>query len=307
MLAIAALPWQPPRAEATTFTLVGTADGGVPSGRRLVLGHTLVIVSTDSGAPVRYTIDLRWVRDSLPAIDQDDLLEVEIQVLPDGTLVATSIVNVSDRSGSVNQGQSTGSRTSFEAPRSNVNDKDKNDKDDRPDANTVPSGPTSTPTPTPTATPTATSTATATPTVTLSATATNTPNTTVAATATNTPTTAADLALAKTVSNASPASGTNVTFTITLTNNGPNPATGVAVTDLLPAGLVLQGAAPSQGTYDAGTGVWTVGAMANGATQTLYIVARADSPATNSATISSSSQPDPTPANNSASATVTPQ
>ena len=35
-----------------------------------------------------------------------------------------------------------------------------------------------------------------------------------------------------------------------LTNNGPDAATGVQVTDLLPAGLTFVTATPSQGTYD---------------------------------------------------------
>ena len=41
-----------------------------------------------------------------------------------------------------------------------------------------------------------------------------------------------------------------MTFTVTLTNNGPDTATGVQVTDLLPAGLSFVSATPSQGSYD---------------------------------------------------------
>ena len=44
----------------------------------------------------------------------------------------------------------------------------------------------------------------------------------------------ADLALTKTVSDPTPNVGDQVTFTVTLTNNGPDAATGVQVTDLLP-------------------------------------------------------------------------
>ena len=53
--------------------------------------------------------------------------------------------------------------------------------------------------------------------------------------------------------------GDTITFTVTLTNNGPDAATGVQVTDLLPAGLTFVSATPSQGTYDSATGVWDVG------------------------------------------------
>ena len=55
--------------------------------------------------------------------------------------------------------------------------------------------------------------------------------------------------------------GDTITYTVTLSNNGPNTATGVQVTDLLPAGLSFVSATPSQGTYDPGTGLWTVGTV----------------------------------------------
>ena len=74
----------------------------------------------------------------------------------------------------------------------------------------------------------------------------------------------ADLALTKTVSNPTPNVGDTITFTVTLTNNGPDTATGVQVSDLLPAGLSFVSATPSQGTYDTATGLWTVGTVAVG-------------------------------------------
>lgn len=43
------------------------------------------------------------------------------------------------------------------------------------------------------------------------------------------------------------------------------------ITDLLPAGTSFVSANPSQGTYDEGTGIWTVGTLASGATATLDI------------------------------------
>jgi uncharacterized repeat protein (TIGR01451 family) len=119
----------------------------------------------------------------------------------------------------------------------------------------------------------------------------------------------ADIAVTKTVDNATPNVGADVTFTVTATNNGPSNATGVVVTDLLPAGLSFVSATPSQGAYNAGTGVWTVGAVANGAAPTLQVTATVTQPgpATNTAMKTVEGQPDPIPGNNTSSATVTPQ
>jgi uncharacterized repeat protein (TIGR01451 family) len=68
--------------------------------------------------------------------------------------------------------------------------------------------------------------------------------------------------------------GTNVTFTVTVSNAaGFSTATGVTVKDVLPAGLSYVSSTPSQGSYASGTGVWTVGTLAPGASVTLSIVA----------------------------------
>jgi uncharacterized repeat protein (TIGR01451 family) len=118
----------------------------------------------------------------------------------------------------------------------------------------------------------------------------------------------ANLSLTKTVDNATPNVGQNVTFTLTLNNGGPNAATGVQVTDQLPSGLTFVSANPS-GAYNSATGVWTVGTVNNGASATLTITATATTTGakTNTATISASNQFDPNTANNQSSVTVTPQ
>jgi uncharacterized repeat protein (TIGR01451 family) len=113
----------------------------------------------------------------------------------------------------------------------------------------------------------------------------------------------ADLSLTKIVDNAAPQVGSNVTFTLTLSNAGPNSATNVSVTDLLPAGLTYVSDLPSQGTYVSGTGVWTVGTLASGASATLQIVATVSTSGakSNYAQVSASDQydPDSVPGNNS--------
>jgi uncharacterized repeat protein (TIGR01451 family) len=133
-------------------------------------------------------------------------------------------------------------------------------------------------------------------------------------TANNTATTSAapqqaDLAVTKTVSNPAPNVGDTITYTVTLTDNGPSNATGVTLQDSLPAGLSFVSATPGQGAYDSATGTWTVGELAGGSSAVLTIMALVVSanPATNTAMISHSDQFDPNPGNNSASSVITPQ
>jgi gliding motility-associated-like protein/uncharacterized repeat protein (TIGR01451 family) len=126
----------------------------------------------------------------------------------------------------------------------------------------------------------------------------------------------ADLSLTKVVNNATPLVGSQITFTLTVTNGGPNTTNGVTVTDLLPSGYAFVSANATQGGYNAGTGVWTVGSMVNGVSEILQITATVNSTGTylNTAEVTASSLPDPdSTANNGsttedddASATTTP-
>jgi len=126
----------------------------------------------------------------------------------------------------------------------------------------------------------------------------------------------ADLAVVKTVSNAAPNVGDTITFTVTLSNSGPDSANNVEVTEQFPmSGLQFLSATPSQGSYSAGTGVWTVGTVASGDSKTLTILARVLAPAvntipaaqTNVASVTKSDEYDPNPGNNTGSVTETPQ
>jgi uncharacterized repeat protein (TIGR01451 family) len=118
---------------------------------------------------------------------------------------------------------------------------------------------------------------------------------------------AADIGVTKTVNDPTPAVGTNVTFTITATNLGPNNATGVQITDILPAGLTYVSSSASVGAYNQLTGIWNIGNLAIGATATLQITVTVTTTntVTNTATRTASSPTDYDPANDSASAQVT--
>ena len=100
--------------------------------------------------------------------------------------------------------------------------------------------------------------------------------------------------------------GDTIVVTVTALNHGPNPASGVDVTDNLPAGLQFVSAATPQGTYDQATGRWTVGSLAVDATARLDITATVTSPGsiTNLAVKTGQTEPDPNTANDSAAATI---
>ncbi len=67
--------------------------------------------------------------------------------------------------------------------------------------------------------------------------------------------------------------GDDVTYTITVTNNGPNDATGVVLTDTLAAGVVFVSATPSAGSCVVTTTVdCDLGGLINGASATVTIV-----------------------------------
>ena len=118
----------------------------------------------------------------------------------------------------------------------------------------------------------------------------------------------ADLAVTKTASNGAPLVGSQVTFTVATTNNGPTPATNVTVQDTLPAGYSFVSATPSQGSYSSGTGVWTIGTIGVGTTVSMDIAVTVLATGTyaNSASVLHSDLNDPVPGNNTATSTPTP-
>ncbi|WP_242926060.1 ice-binding family protein [Pontibacter vulgaris] len=84
----------------------------------------------------------------------------------------------------------------------------------------------------------------------------------------------ADLQVKKTALAGEYVIGDEVTYTITAQNAGPNAATGVVVTELLPAGLQFVSFTTAKGTYDTATNKWNIGRLENGEVVTLTIVFR---------------------------------
>ena len=102
--------------------------------------------------------------------------------------------------------------------------------------------------------------------------------------------------------------GQRVTYTLTLTNNGPGVATGVKAVDKLPAGVVFESAA-GDGTYDSATGVWDLSGLtlAKGEVKKIAITVTvtgegAGALVTNVARISHQDQAGDNPTNNESSA-----
>ncbi len=104
-----------------------------------------------------------------------------------------------------------------------------------------------------------------------------------------------------------PQVGETVTFTVTATNNGPSAASGVQLSDGVPAGLALVSATPSQGTYTPATGVWDIGALAVKAQATLTLVVQVEQAGLirNVATKIAGDQFDPNTSNNSSGVDLT--
>ena len=85
-----------------------------------------------------------------------------------------------------------------------------------------------------------------------------------------------NLGVTKIVDNSTPDEGEIITYTDTLANAGPYEATNVFLTDTLPVSLTLVYSGSTQGTYDSGSGLWTVGSLSNGASAILTLTAQVD-------------------------------
>lgn len=81
-----------------------------------------------------------------------------------------------------------------------------------------------------------------------------------------------DLELTKTLDKSTARRGDTVKYTLTVTNKGPDNASGVKVADVLPSTLTYV-SDDSAGAFDTATGIWLVDALNNGASKALVITA----------------------------------
>ena len=119
---------------------------------------------------------------------------------------------------------------------------------------------------------------------------------------------AADLSLTKSDSPDPVLAGQLLTYSLSVANAGPSSATGVTVTDTLPAGVTFDSATPSQGTCSetSGTVTCALGTIADGegATVEINVTPETAGEITNEASVSSDAA-DLVPDNNSAGAETT--
>jgi uncharacterized repeat protein (TIGR01451 family) len=117
----------------------------------------------------------------------------------------------------------------------------------------------------------------------------------------------ADVAVVKTDSPDPVLSGSNITYTIVVTNNGPHPATGVKVIDTLPAVVASVSESFTQGSMDLISNLltWSVGMLNSNASATLTLIIKPviTSTVTNTAVVSATPA-DPNTANNTSVVTT---
>lgn len=116
----------------------------------------------------------------------------------------------------------------------------------------------------------------------------------------------ADIELSISVDDNTALEGQLLTFTITATNNGPKPATGLTVIDQIPSGLIYVNSTTTLGSYSTSTGIWTIGNLNNGESAIFTLTVSVNegtegNQITNSVDVNSSSQTDPVPGNNTVS------
>ena len=124
---------------------------------------------------------------------------------------------------------------------------------------------------------------------------------------------AADLGITKSASSGTIVVGSNVTYTITVVNNGPDSASSITVTDNLPGSLAFVSCAATGSGVCSGSGnnrIVSFGSLAAGASVTVTIVASLDCSVSNGQSIGNTASvtspvPDPVSGNNSSTVNFT--
>lgn len=114
------------------------------------------------------------------------------------------------------------------------------------------------------------------------------------------PVTGSDLSISKVASALCAEPGRTLSFSVLLTNNGPDNAANVQVADAWSGSVSFLSATVTQGQFNSGSRVWTVGSVNAGQSATMNIVLSADAagPGTNVVTASMSGQADANIVNN---------
>lgn len=90
------------------------------------------------------------------------------------------------------------------------------------------------------------------------------------------PSPVADLSITHEVDNSEPEDGEEISYTVNILNDGPDDAENVSVSSPLPHGVDFQNGSVSKGSYNEDTGIWNIGLLPNGDSETLQLTAKVD-------------------------------
>ncbi len=86
----------------------------------------------------------------------------------------------------------------------------------------------------------------------------------------------ADLQIVKTVDKTNPINGEEITFALTVKNNGPSSSSNISVSDVIPQGIIYQSHITSKGTFNVNDGKWSISSLSVGESATLNITCVVD-------------------------------
>ncbi len=127
LVALSMTVGHPALGHAKEYEVDGIVDCGLRSGQRCDIDDVLVLRTEDvSGTLERIEINVKWIRKSLPKLEQDDHVMLLVEDMPRGGLRALSVAEIHNVEGTINPGLSTAGRKVSEQPR---REKDGHDDD----------------------------------------------------------------------------------------------------------------------------------------------------------------------------------